>query len=135
VTLAASTATDVVAFCDEGLWNDRPQADRAYASVDSGSAFHQVPTPVPVQGPDGASAPAPRVWAIGGSDSDSRGVLLMTADGGRTWKTVDREDVGEAWADLGFTSSRQGVVISQGKVGRLLMTADGGQTWKPIAIR
>jgi photosystem II stability/assembly factor-like uncharacterized protein len=72
---------------------------------------------------------------VGGSDSDATAVLVITADGGRTWKTVHRGENPGAWADLGFTSSRQGVVISRGKIGRLLMTFDGGQTWRPIAIQ
>jgi hypothetical protein len=131
--LAASSATDLVAICDEGQWNDRPQAERAYVSADGGSTFHRVPTPIPVRGPNAVASPRPNVWVVAGADSSSKGVLLRTPDGGRTWTTVDREEEG-AWSDLGFTSPQQGVVISQGPVGRLLMTFDGGQTWAPVSV-
>jgi hypothetical protein len=135
VMLAAATTADVVAFCDEGVWNDRPQAERVYASSDAGSTFQRVPTPVPVKTPSAVAAAASNAWVVGGSDSDATAVLVITVDGGRTWKTIHRGENPAAWADLGFTSSRQGVVISQGKIGRLLMTFDGGQTWMPVDIR
>jgi photosystem II stability/assembly factor-like uncharacterized protein len=134
-TLAASTSTDLVAICDEGVWTDRPRAERAYVSADGGSTFHEVSTPVPLGDVHGAASPAPKVFVVAGSNSDSR-VILTSANGGAGWKTVHREQVARGWAELGFTNPRQGVVISSGgEAGRLLMTFDGGTTWKPVPFR
>ena len=132
VELAASSASDLVAVCNEGEWNDRPHVARAYMSHDGGSSFGLVPTPLPIQGAGGLGAARSDVWVVGSTDSDSRAILLRTSDGGRTWRTVHRDAQGR-WLDLGFTSPQQGVAISEGTTGRLLMTFDTGQTWAPVA--
>ena len=46
--LAAPTATDLVAVCDEGEWNARPRAVRSYFSSDGGSTFLPADVPVPL---------------------------------------------------------------------------------------
>jgi hypothetical protein len=139
IVLAASTSSDLAAFCDEGLWNDRPRAERVYLSADGGASFHQVPTPVPMGRLDGAASPKRSLFIVGGSDVnvDTRGVLMATFDAGRTWKTVDREGTGVHWTDLGFTSPSQGIVIAEDETQarRLLMSFDGGMTWRPVAFR
>jgi hypothetical protein len=133
--LAASTSLDVVALCDEGLWNDRPQAERAYLSVDGGTTFHPVASPVPIE-IEGAASPAPGSVVIAGTTTNATAVLMATADGGTTWKTVHREHAGAGWADLGFTSSRQAAVIrTDDQGGRLLMTVNGGTSWNPVPIQ
>ena len=136
--LAASIAPDLVAFCADGLWNDRPTGERVYVSTDGGSSFRRVAASPPFRDASAVAAAAAQVWVAGGAESSAQGgsqaVLFRTGDGGRTWKAVHRE--GEAnWLELGFTSPEQGVVISEGNVDRLLMTYDGGQTWSPVATR
>lgn len=131
VSLAASSDSDLVAFCNEGEWNDRPQAERAYVSTDGGSSFQGVPRPLPIREANAAAAARPSIWVVGGADSNAKAVLLRTSDAGRTWSTVHREDEG-GWLDLGFTSPQQGVAIHEGKAGKLLMTFDGGETWRAV---
>jgi photosystem II stability/assembly factor-like uncharacterized protein len=133
VELAASSRSDLVAFCDEGEWNDRPRAERAYVSTDAGASFRLVPTALTIRGVYPVTAASTGVWVVAGADSNAKAVLLRTADGGRTWRTVHRENHEGGWLELGFTSPRQGVAISQGKTGKLLMTFDGGQTWAAVA--
>jgi len=67
--------------------------------------------------------------------------LYRSADGGRTWSTVETyPDGGIGFNDLGFTTTMQGVVV-HGVPGtraqettQLLMTHDAGATWQVIPI-
>src|SRR5207253_6602218 len=107
-------------------------------STDGGASFRQVPSALPVHSVYPVAAAAPGVWVVGSSEIVAEGhpqaVLLRTADGGRTWKTVHRAEE-QSWGELGFSSAQQGVVIGEGNVDRLLMTFDSGQIWDPVAVR
>jgi hypothetical protein len=119
--LAASTAADLVAFCTDGTWNDRPPGERVLVSTDGGASFRQLPSTLPVHSVCPVAAAAPGVWVVGSSETVAEGrpqaVLLRTADGGRTWKTVHGAEE-ESWGELGFSSAQQGVVIGEGNVDR-----------------
>ena len=89
------------------------------------------------------------VEALAGSGSD---LVLATAsgaswldrsiDGGRTWTTVvTYGDGGMGWADLGFTTPADAVVVhgpadnvgnSDGRPGQLLLSSNGGATWQAV---
>ena len=58
VELAASTVADLVAFCLDGTWNDRPPGQRIFVSTDGGSSFRQW-----WRESDGGAAPHRRRWA------------------------------------------------------------------------
>jgi hypothetical protein len=68
--------------------------------------------------------------------------LDRSADGGHTWKTVlTYGDGGLGWADLGFTTVADAVVIhgpadaagnSDHRLGQLLLSSDGGLTWHQV---
>ncbi|HEV3365195.1 MAG TPA: hypothetical protein VG795_13830 [Acidimicrobiia bacterium] len=132
---AASTASDLVAFCTDGIWNDRPPGDRVFVSTDGGSSFRQVPSASPVRNVYAVAAATPDVWVAGSTETNAEGqrqaVLLRTTDAGRIWTTVHR--AGESnWLELGMTTAQQGVVIDEGEIDKLFMTYDGGQTWTPV---
>ena len=135
VEVAASTASDLVAFCTDGVWNDRPAGERVLVSTDGGATFGLVASPLPVR-VHAIAAATPGVWVAGGTEPGTaerpRSVLIRTADGGRTWTTVQHSPQAN-WVDLGFTTTAQGVVINEGERDRLLMTYDGGQTWRPVS--
>jgi hypothetical protein len=62
--------------------------------------------------------------------------LYYSGDGAAQWQTVLTEpDGGQGWADLGFTTASDGVVIhgpaSKGFAGQLMLTQDGGLTLFP----
>lgn len=71
------------------------------------------------------------VAAGGGIDSVSRihSALLLTADGGETWREMsgDRETIYRA---ISFPTPRKGFVA--GDAGALTVTEDGGGAWKPL---
>jgi hypothetical protein len=71
-------------------------------------------------------------------------LLYRSTDGGRRWTTTLTEDDGGAgWADLGFTTATDGVVVhgpatrsggADGRPGELLLTADGGRRWRTASF-
>jgi photosystem II stability/assembly factor-like uncharacterized protein len=80
-----------------------------------------------------------RGWAVG-----SRGALLSTVNGGRTWraKSPPTEDT---IRDIHFTDDQNGVIICERDIydlrsndeprAYLLKTMDGGEHWKHVTIR
>lgn len=76
-------------------------------------------------------------WAAGGwyeSDTQiSRGVLLKTQDGGRTWARMETEL--PRVRELHFTSHREAIAAgdwSPVHLGSLFITYDGGRSWQPV---
>jgi len=137
-TLAASTATDLVAICGEGEWNSLPQVVRAYVSSNGGDTFRQTGVPLPLR----CCAPAvasgvPGTAVVGASTDDGTARLVASFDDGATWAEVFAGQTAQ-WEDVGFTSQSQGVavqVLSDTRAGTLLMTVDGGHSWNVVAIR
>jgi photosystem II stability/assembly factor-like uncharacterized protein len=62
-----------------------------------------------------------RGWAVGAG-----GVILATADGGRTWRP-QTSGVGDDLSDVKFFDAREGWAVGSG--GTTLHTTDGGRTW------
>ena len=62
-----------------------------------------------------------RGWAVGG-----QGVILLTGDGGRTWRP-QRSGVGDDLHDVKFFNESEGWAVGRG--GAMLHTTDGGRTW------
>ncbi|WUS35247.1 oxidoreductase [Streptomyces sp. NBC_01255] len=66
-------------------------------------------------------------WAAG-----SKGTVLRTTDGGRSWRDVSPPGAGELeFRDVEAFDARRAVVlaIGEGEASRLLRTEDGGATW------
>jgi hypothetical protein len=66
--------------------------------------------------------------------------LYYSADNGKTWRTVvTYPDGGQGWNDLGFTTTRDGLVIHGhpyfgDMLGQLLLTGNGGQSWHAVTF-
>jgi hypothetical protein len=79
------------------------------------------------------AAPAPGHLTIATASAGSW--LYYSADNGSTWRTaVTYPDGGQGWNDLGFTTTRDGLVIHGhpyygDMLGQLLLTGNGGRTW------
>jgi photosystem II stability/assembly factor-like uncharacterized protein len=135
--LAASTATDIVAVCSEGFWNDKPHAIHMYVSRDGGTTFRQAAAALPLESASPAS-PAPGVvFVTRYTNQGADGIIevLATFDGGARWITVHRSSPNATVRYLGFTTSDQGVLIETDAQprGRLLMTRDGGRHWVDVS--
>src|ERR1039457_158305 len=82
-----------------------------------------------------AASPAQLVIATASAAS----WLYYSGDGAAQWQTVSTEpDGGQGWADLGFTTVSDGVVIhgpaSKGLAGQLMLTQDAGQAWRQVSF-
>jgi photosystem II stability/assembly factor-like uncharacterized protein len=72
--------------------------------------------------------------------TSAAGLLYSSADNGKTWRTVVTYlDGGQGWNDLGFTTTRDGVVIHgrpayAGMPGQPLLTDNGGLTWHAVTL-
>ena len=66
--------------------------------------------------------------------------LYYSAENGKTWRTaVTYLDGGQGWNDLGFTTTRDGLVIHghpyhDNMPGQLLLTGNGGLTWHTVTF-
>jgi hypothetical protein len=146
-TLAASSATDLVAVCQEGTWGaarNLPSGATtpstwAFQSSDGGTSFQAVgPLPAPDAAQQAAS-PAPSTIVAAGSlngTATPAGGLFASFDGGHTWQTVGHFPGITGWADLGFTTLTQGVAIGTDGPSHsfLYMTRDGGHHWAAVFI-
>jgi len=153
--IAASSSTDMVAACDEGVWgpaNNLPSgtkipAEWLFSSGDAGASFQTVGPITSGFSVDGIATPAPATIVADGSLTSGGsggtggsgsvvGALVASFDGGHTWQTVYQDaQVTPGWADLGFTTLTQGVAIaSTASASELLMTHDGGHTWAPVPL-
>jgi hypothetical protein len=121
--LSASTGTDLVASCDEGVWggNFSGITPTVWFSHNGGSTFVRKTAPVfgPVLSPNADTA------VVAGNET-----LRRTTDGGATWTTVAHL-AGDDTTDSGFTTPTQGFVITHGQ---MLMTYDAGATWQPVTL-
>ncbi|MDQ2826783.1 MAG: hypothetical protein M3Y04_07475, partial [Actinomycetota bacterium] len=135
--LAAPSSEEVVVVCNEGQWNDHPQAVRYYRSSDGGTTFRETATPVTTPCCVSAVASGAAGTAVVAS-TDGAAVLIATFDDGATWADVYRGADRSSLIEVGFTSRSQGVAIevpTEARTGALLMTADGGHTWKAVPFR
>lgn len=139
LTLAAASATQVFALCDDGLWGPVSASSGSsppypsewlYRSVDAGDSFKAVGR-VPAQVLSLAAAPGRPATLVAGTQDG----LLATFDGGLTWQTV-KAGLGPVLY-VGFTTSNQGVAISEGSATtppQLLFSYDGGASWVSASL-
>ena len=129
--LAASSATELAAACDVGLWST-PTGSHLFASHDGGSTFVEASTTVPLTMTAAVTAASPSVAVVGGTDAVGT-ALVGTFDGGRTWSVVARLGM-VGLTDLGFTTPTQGFVVAAAGDGpsTFWMTRDGGRTWAAV---
>jgi photosystem II stability/assembly factor-like uncharacterized protein len=132
--LAASSATQQIAVCDEGLWST-PTGPHLWSSSDGGVTFTRVGGRLPFAFGGALATPEKSTIVASGSNSSGTTSLVTSVDGGRTWpSTLNAGKVGIS--QLGFTTRTQGLVITmtESGAGAMLMTHDGGRTWSRISF-
>jgi hypothetical protein len=136
--LAAATATSLAAVCTDGQWGNFPQRVVVSFSSNAGTTFTLARTQPGVVEAFGAASPMPGELVIATGGVNGNVVLIATYNDGASWEKVFGTISYSFEADLGFTSSSQGVAIlgsGAGPGGALLMTFDGGHNWTPVAFR
>jgi photosystem II stability/assembly factor-like uncharacterized protein len=136
--LAASSSTNLVIVCHEGVWSGPPERIRAYVSSDGGKDFQWTKSELPIEASGEVATPTRATAVVTGITNESLPVLIATFDQGRHWSTVYRGTVsGASLSGVGFTTAVQGFVIEappDHRTGRLLMSIDGGRTWAPRSL-
>jgi hypothetical protein len=137
VSVAVTSANGLALLCGGSAASGRVIKD-IFVSGDDGLRWHKAagtPGLDGVPGIIGAATPAELTVT-----SDSFGSWLYhSANAGRTWRTTRFfSDDGLGWADLGFTTSVDGVVVHGAvdvdgnrdhRPGQLLLTNNAGATW------
>ena len=108
-----------------------------YTSDDLGATWVKAGMP-PTAG-DGGTIAAANPGQLVLATASAASWLDYSGDGAAQWQTVVTEpDGGQGWADLGFTTASDGVVIhgpaADGFVGQLMLTENGGLTWRQVSI-
>jgi hypothetical protein len=108
-----------------------------YTSGDLGATWVKAGMPGTAGDGGAIAAASPRQLVIATASAASW--LYYSGDGAAQWQTVVTEpDGGQGWADLGFTTASDGVVIhgpaARRFAGQLMLTGDGGLTWRQVSF-
>lgn len=113
-----------------------------YTSADAGRHWLKAGTPSNEGDPVTLAGGSPTNLVLASASGASW--LERSADGGHGWTTVvTYGDGGAGWADLGFTTPSDAVVVhgpadragnSDGRPGQLLLSSDGGATWAVVSF-
>jgi hypothetical protein len=115
---------------------------RVYVSGDAGA--HWAPAGRPSPDGDAGTLAATTTGRLAIATESAASWLFYSPDAGASWRiTGTWDDGGSGWADLGFTTAIDGVVVhgpadsdgnSTQRPGQLLLTGDAGATWYPVSF-
>jgi hypothetical protein len=133
--LGASSASSLVALCQQGVWGGpQPPGVRAYFSNNGGTTFYGRSALLPGDYDQTGNVVASPALGVVVTDTyaKSRYELIETFNSAVSWATV--ATVPGMISYLGFTSPSQGVAIAGTGKNELLMTFDGGRHWAPVTF-
>jgi hypothetical protein len=115
---------------------------QVYLSRDDGAHWARAGTPSPDG--DGGTLAATAAGQLAIATESAASWLLHSGQAGAGWRIVHTaDDGGVGWADLGFTTATDGVVVhgpadsdgnSTQRPGQLFLTSDGGTTWDQVSF-
>ena len=115
---------------------------QVYVSRDDGAHWARAGVPSPAG--DGGTIAATGAGQLAIATESAASWLFYSGDAGSNWRIVYiAGDGGMGWADLGFTTATDGVVVhgpanadgnSTQRPGQLLFTSDGGTTWHQVSF-
>jgi photosystem II stability/assembly factor-like uncharacterized protein len=136
-SVAVTSANGLALLCAGQSFSGHEIKD-VFVSGDDGLHWHKTagrPSNNGILGTIGAATPAQLTVTADSFES----WLYHSADGGRTWRTARAfADAGLGWADLGFSTTADGVVVHGAvdrdgnpdhRPGQLLLTGNAGASW------
>jgi photosystem II stability/assembly factor-like uncharacterized protein len=138
-SVAVTSATGLAMLCTGGAYTGHT-IKQVYVSDDDGAHWTLAGAPSPDG--DGGTIAATITGHLAIATASAASWLFYSADAGASWRIVNQQDDGGmGWADLGFTTAADGVVVhgpadSDGNVtqrpGQLFLTGDAGATWRQV---
>lgn len=115
---------------------------RVYVSPNGGALWTRAGAPSRGGDPVTIAGGSPATLLVAAVSGGSE--IYRSTDGGHTWTTaLNLLDGGVTWADLGFTTPTDAVVIhgpvdtpdnTYGRPGQLLLSSNGGGTWRDVSF-
>jgi hypothetical protein len=141
VSVAVTSATGLALLCG-GQGFTGHTVKRVYLSGDDGAHWRAAGTPATVG--DGGTIAAATPTRLTIATMSAASWLFWSGDSAAHWSVIlTALDGGFGWADLGFTTPADGVVVHgpavtdrnrERRPGQLLLTGDGGATWRAVRL-
>ena len=135
-SVAVISATGLAVLCTDCAYTGHT-IKQVYVSQDAGAHWALAGEPSPAG--DGGTIAATMTGRLAIATASAASWLFYSGDGGASWQTVNEQyDGGAGWADLGFTTAADGVVVHGPAVadgqrpGQLFLTSDSGATWYQV---
>jgi hypothetical protein len=138
-SVAVTSATGLALLCTGGGYTGHT-IKRVYISDDDGAHWTLAGQPSPDGDAGTLAAATPGQLAIATASAASW--LFYSGSTGASWRIVNQQaDGGVGWADLGFTTATDGVVVhgpadsdgnAAGRPGQLFLTSDAGASWHQV---
>lgn len=141
-TAVAATSARSLALLVGGGAAAGSVAKLVYVSASGGATWTRAGAPSRGGDPVTIAGGSPGTLLVGAASGGSE--IYRSTDGGHAWRTaLNLVDSGAGWADLGFTTLNDAVVIHgpvdtpgnfYGRPGQLLLSANGGATWRAVTF-
>ena len=138
----AATSAGSLALLDVDGYAAGSAKRLVYVSADGGVSWTRTGPPTWVADPFTIAGGSPTTLLVGAASGAS--LLYRSIDGGHAWeRALLYGDGGAGWADLGFTTPTDVVVVhgpvdsaknSYGRPGQLMLSSNGGATWQVVAF-
>ena len=140
-SVAVTSVTGLAILCTGGAYTGH-MIKQVYVSDDDGAHWTLAGAPSPDG--DGGTIAATTTGQLAIATASAASWLFYSPNAGTSWQIVNQQDDGgQGWADLGFTTATDGVVVhgpadsdgnSTQRPGQLFLTDDAGATWYQVSF-